>query len=122
MTENEIKKALEIHAQRGECAECPYAVLEPGRCQTQLFTDCLKLFVLKDAEVNRWKFEYKRVCTERDVYIKTNNLVKAETIKEFLNKAERYGFESSDWSHFKHPFVVEWEDLMTIYDEMVGEG
>ena len=52
MTENEIKKALEIHAQRGECAECPYAVLEPGRCQIQLFTDCIGLIDRYELEIS----------------------------------------------------------------------
>lgn len=30
--------------------------------------------------------------------------------------------ESNDWSHSEHLFVVEWDDLVTIYDEMVGDG
>lgn len=38
-----IIKALEIHVNRGECKECPYAELPIGRCEDQLFKDILEL-------------------------------------------------------------------------------
>ena len=38
-----IIKALEIHINRGECNECPYAKLPMGECEVQLFKDILEL-------------------------------------------------------------------------------
>ena len=43
MTDNDIKKALEIHANRGNCSNCAYSVLPSGNCQAQMLRDCLDL-------------------------------------------------------------------------------
>lgn len=54
------------------------------------------------------------------VLTETCAVVRAEAIKEFLSKARELSYKSSDWSHGEHPFVVEWDDLETICEEMVG--
>ena len=44
MTDNDIKKALEIHVNRGNCSNCAYNVLPVGDCQAQMLRDALELF------------------------------------------------------------------------------
>ncbi len=39
----QIIKALEIHINRGNCSDCPYAKLPTGECEVQLFKDILEL-------------------------------------------------------------------------------
>lgn len=43
MKEADIKKAIEIHINRGDCKECAYANLPIGACETQMLKDALDL-------------------------------------------------------------------------------
>ena len=81
MTKNEIKKALVIHAQREECAECPYAVLEPSRCQTQLFTDCIGLIDRYEAEVS----EKNKLLCKAESKIKALEMDNAQLQSDIVN-------------------------------------
>ena len=54
-TYNEIKKAMQIHANREPCAECPYAELPMDRCERQMFIDAIELFKKYKAENEKLK-------------------------------------------------------------------
>lgn len=43
MKDTDIKKALEIHINRGNCSECAYATLPIGACEIQMLKDALDL-------------------------------------------------------------------------------
>jgi flagellar biosynthesis/type III secretory pathway protein FliH len=43
-------------------------------------------------------------------------------IKEFAERLKEYKYQSSDWSHGEHPFVVEESDIYELVEEMVGDG
>ena len=53
MTDNEIKKALQIHINRGDCKECAYAKYPAEICQREMHKDALAL-------INRLKAENER--------------------------------------------------------------
>lgn len=74
------------------------------------------------AEIEALNKENKRLKDKYEIVFQPKAMIKAEAIKKFLNKARELSYESNDWSHSEHPFVVEWDDLVTIYDEMVGDG
>ena len=43
-------------------------------------------------------------------------------IKDFAENLKEYKYQSSDWSHGEHPFVVEESDIDDLVEEMVGDG
>lgn len=43
-------------------------------------------------------------------------------IKDFAERLKEYKYQSSDWSHGEHPFVVEESDIDEFVAEMVGDG
>lgn len=43
-------------------------------------------------------------------------------IKDFAERLKEYKYQSSDWSHGEHPFVVEESDIDELVEEMVGDG
>ena len=47
---------------------------------------------------------------------------KAEAYKEFAERLKERKYQSSDWSHGEHPYVVEESDIDDVYEEMVGDG
>jgi hypothetical protein len=42
-------------------------------------------------------------------------------IKDFAERLKEYKYQSSDWSHGEHPFVVEESDIDDLVEEMVGD-
>ena len=46
---------------------------------------------------------------------------KAKAYKEFAERLKEQMYQSSDWSHGEHPFVVEESDIDTLLEELVGE-
>lgn len=45
----------------------------------------------------------------------------AEAIKEFAERLKERKYQSIEWSHGGHPFVVEEDDIDNLVQEMVGE-
>lgn len=45
----------------------------------------------------------------------------AKGIKEFAERLKERKYQSSDWSHGEHPFVVEETDIDELVEEMVGD-
>ena len=137
MTDNESIKAWECCKKdkfEPHCSKCPLE--ERPDCQIVLESEILPLLNRQKSEIERLKdlnnqletdiinanMNLEHITYEFDLLKQEKSVVIAEAIKEFLKKAKDLSYESRDWSHGEHPFVVEWEDLMTIYDEMVGEG
>lgn len=46
----------------------------------------------------------------------------ANGVKDFVERLKEYKFQSSDWSHGEHPFVVEENDIDELAEEMVGDS
>ena len=47
--------------------------------------------------------------------------IKAEAIKEFVERLKEMKYESIEWAHGKHPYVVEESDIDNIAEEMTGD-
>ena len=43
---------------------------------------------------------------------------KSEAYKEFAERLLQKKYQSSDWSHGEHPFVVEVDDILDVLEEM----
>ena len=72
MTNNDAIKALEIHANRGSCADCPYSKMEMGLCQIKMFRDVLDTINRKDVMIGKLQNEIEKA--------------KSEAIKEFAER------------------------------------
>lgn len=48
-------------------------------------------------------------------------LVKSEAYREFAELLKQHKYQSSDWSHGEHPYVVEESDIDNTLNELVGE-
>lgn len=66
-----------------------------------------------EAELSR----YKNSCDECLEWRVSYSTVRAEAVREFAEKLKKWKYQSSDWSHGEHPFVVEETDI----DELVIE-
>ena len=44
----------------------------------------------------------------------------AKGIQDFAERMKERKYQSSDWSHGEHPFVVEESDIDELVEEMVG--
>lgn len=105
MTDNEIIKALRDCM----CINCPYLDDLDKFCIEPVLKDVIDLINRKQAEIEKWKAEYKRACAERDAHIFTNNFIKSEAIKEF---ADRLKEGIPPWLY---PYVE------NVAKEMIGE-
>ena len=68
---------------------------------------------LKDAKVQAE--EYKQRLTS---LLKTYEACQRDAVKEFAEKLLKKKYQSSDWSHGEHPFVVEVDDILETLEEM----
>ena len=46
----------------------------------------------------------------------------AKGIKDFAERLKEHKYQSSDWSHGEHPFVVEESDIDELAEEMASDG
>ena len=77
--------------------------------------------------IDRQKEEIERLTlSEREAYkqLERGNermmaIIKAE-IKEFAEELKKRKYQSSDWSHGEHPYVVEESDIDDVLDDMIG--
>ncbi len=149
MTDNEIIKALECLsgiAKDWDCDKCPFDsaictsfVAEStldliNRLQEEKQNLEIELKAMRGA-ANSYKDEVERLkenleeavsCFNRmeSLYnIKNMELkvAKTEAYKEFAELLKKQKYQSSDWSHGEHPFVVEERDIDNTLDELVGE-
>lgn len=131
MTESEIMKALECCKDGLKCSQC-YCKPIHNDCASVLIGDALDLINRKNAEIAMLKREIPdrkyAVCVKvRNGMVYTKSLedydwligdISAEAIKEFAERLKKRKYQSSDWSHGEHPFVVEDDDIAEIAAEM----
>ena len=55
-------------------------------------------------------------CQER--HKEEIKIAKSEAVKEFAERLMQRKYQSSDWSHGEHPYVVEVDDILVILEEM----
>lgn len=135
MTDEQIVKALEccVSSAGGDaCRRCPYE--DEGICVTDglaLQRDSLALIKRQQAEIERLQKESAdkeraytdEFCCRKEWQRKCRDLLeekieaRANAVREFAEKLKKWKYQSSDWSHGEHPFVVEETDI----DELVIE-
>ena len=78
-------------------------------------------------EVAKWEYKHGLdvselplipICDERRSIIDHH---RTEAIKEFAERLKEHKYQSSDWSHGEHPFVVEEDDIDSLVKEMEGD-
>lgn len=77
------------------------------------------------AEIERLKKDSKRLKKlqmQLDDLCKMHHIIKAEAYKEFAERLKESKYESSDWSHGEHPFVVEESDIDNLLYELEGDN
>lgn len=77
--------------------------------------DIIKVDVQRYTEAHFTPLPFK---SRFDEYIEKS---KAEAIKEFAENLKERKYQSTEWSHGEHPFVVEVDDIDDLLEEMVGE-
>ena len=136
LTDKEIVKALECCSIEHACGKCPYARNKGCSCINGILKDALDLINRLQADNERFKkglpmsasflFEKAELdelltrTVEAEASFKTK--IKAEARKEFAERLKELMYQSSDWSHGEHPFVVEESDIENLLIEMDSEN
>jgi hypothetical protein len=125
MTDNEIKKALECCTTNGSnCKDCPaFVKVDRSNCK-KYFRGALDLINRLQAEIERLKAYIQNNGSGWGLisHLEFCKNLKAEAYKEFAERLKESKYESSDWSHGEHPYVVEESDIDNLLYEMVGEN
>ena len=114
MTYEQTIKAFEYCMNQNECSSCcPYDDDEDTNegCTSKLVEDVLDLIKRQQAEI-------ERLQTEKDNLIRTYKECMTEAVKEFAERLLESKYESSDWSHGEHPYVVEESDIENLLYEL----
>ena len=80
-----------------------------------------------DDLINRQKAEIERLEETKNRLLYNLQAVlderadRSEAVKEFAERLKESKYQSSDWSHGEHPYVVEVSDIDNLVEEMVGE-
>lgn len=146
MTDEQVVKAFECCKKIEEgcsheyCFECPMFEEDVDECTASLFGKVLDLIKRQQAEIEdlieRLK-EYKSFpCFTKDTqFVSVSrkadgqftadkmiqvevDKIRAEAYKEFAEKLLESKYESSDWSHGEHPYVVEESDIENLLYEL----
>ena len=82
----------------------------------------------QQAEIERLKYEMGKLlpkgcpyAMQIEVSNKLETIIRAEAIKEFAKRLKEMKYESIEWAHGEHPYVVEESDIDNLVEEMVGE-
>ena len=123
LTDKEIKKALEIcSTYKGKCTDCPaFVKVDRSNCKKVLLgaVEIINRLQAENEKLDRTVKEYAYLY---DKHINTPfNHIKAEAYKEFAERLKERKYQSSDWSHGEHPFVVEESDIDDTLYELVGD-
>ena len=126
-TEEEIIKALDFCCNAHNCLNCPY--LKVGTlCIGIMQSDVLTLIRQKQAEIERLKCETGKLlpkncpyAMQMEVSNKLETIIRAEAIREFADRLKEMKYESIEWAHGEHPYVVEESDIDNLVEEMAGD-
>jgi hypothetical protein len=64
--------------------------------------------------------KHRKTIVEGCTAFESENKVRAEAIKEFVERLKEYKYLSREWSHGEHPYVVEVDDIDNLAEEMTG--
>jgi L-lactate utilization protein LutB len=132
MTESEVMESLKICTTYGaKCSDCPaYVKVDRSKCK-EVLKGAVEIINSKNAEIERLQKESIGKCEMAIAMRNDNNLdvncnycidkAKSEAVKEFAERLKESKYQSSDWSHGEHPYVVEVSDIDNLVEEMVGE-
>ena len=80
--------------------------------------DCIKAVFEKLDEQQAEIAELKELLM---IWQEKFKVVRIKTAKEFVKRIKIHKFESRDWSHGEHPYVVEESDIDDVLEEMMGD-
>lgn len=119
MTDNEISQAWELCMSGKEeaCNDCPYFTTG---CIDDLHRDSASLIKRQQDEIERLE-----KCNLREAMTFNAKTIKEAAVEEvrlFLNDLKERAFiAQNEWSHGEHPKVVEWDDILAVFDERFGD-
>jgi hypothetical protein len=119
MTDNDIIKALNRCCEFADCRGCPFQL--GGDCIRRLCKESLDLINRQKAEIERLQGYNDNLLTANTALSNEILDIKFETIKEFAERLKERKYQSSDWSHGEHPYVVEEDDINDILQELTGD-
>lgn len=119
MTDEQIVKALGccIQIDVNSCYSCPLYDREQGCLGGDIRVVALDLIKRQKAEIEDLKADKEALINGQLTLQKMYLESRAEAVREFAEKLKKWKYQSSDWSHGEHPFVVEETDI----DELVIE-
>lgn len=91
------------------------------------YADVLYLSALSDShrivrkaeeEINRQQAEIEKLKKQ---IAEVNKTIKSEAIREFADRLKGMKYESIEWAHGEHPYVVEESDIDNLVEEMAGD-
>ena len=128
MKDNDIIQALKCcTGQNGEdaCVVCPFINTDNCMRNEKLALDLINR---QKAEIQKLQIDNKKLTVNMNAFgagmkrlAKDLKNAKAEAIKEFAERLKECAYQSSDWSHGEHPYVVEKDDIDRLVEEMLGE-
>ena len=131
MTDNEIIKALECCTEDEDCTHCP-SIKEMPYCSNDIMVGALNLIKRQQAEIERLelandeKFSQWSMLAEKtkqhyaDLYNEAKDILKAEAVKEFVERLKEKSFKTiRNYGLTKD--VVEVCDIDNLVKEMIGE-
>lgn len=127
VTEDEIIDALECRCCvfRPRCSSCPH---QDFCCIARIATDGLNLIRKQQAEIERLKCEMGKLlpkdcsyAVQMEVSNNLETIIRAEAIREFADRLKGMKYESIEWAHGEHPYVVEESDIDNLVEEMAGD-
>lgn len=117
-TEEEIMKGLAACG-IDRCDDCPFYDEDEWKCNHNLPLLALDLLKKQQARINR----LERYDEERDIALHARliAIAKTEAIREFAERLKEMKYESIEWAHGEHPYVVEESDIDNLVEEMAGD-
>ena len=126
MTQDEIKKALEICADISiPCNDCPYDAV--GKCNDTLSSDALKLIIEQEKEIERLQDKCEELRNEKwdaqddlDCYCDEMTTRINQAVKEFAERLKMKAFDKdmfNDWAGATYVVLVrEIDELLKEYE------
>lgn len=117
-----------------EMRECALRKNDEGYAGTyRLLNDAADLIEQQEAEIEQFKGDnikllgnWDTLCNKTqkyyaDLYRDAVAAERADAIKEFAERLKSLAYNSNDWSHGEHPYVVEVGDIDDLVEEMMEE-